>query len=88
MHHIWIFIVAIGLLNMPFGFWRKGVKKFSLAWFLAVHIPVPLAIGIRYLAGVGWNPSTLPFFIIAFLAGQFLGGRCIIFFQKRCRRQH
>jgi hypothetical protein len=85
MHHIWIFIIAIVLLNMPFGFWRKGVKKFSLAWFLAVHIPVPLAIGIRYLAGTGWDPSTLPFFIVAFFTGQFIGGRCKLFSQKKNR---
>lgn len=75
MHHIWILVLAIVLLNLPFGFWRKGVKKFSTTWFLAVHIPVPLAVGIRFCAGYGWKISTLPAFIAAFFIGQYMGGR-------------
>jgi len=82
MHHIWIFVLAIVLLNLPFGFWRKGVKKFSAAWFLAVHIPVPLAVGIRSLAGHGWNPSLLPVFITAFFVGQYLGGKFRLFLKR------
>jgi len=62
-------------LNLPFGYWRAGVRKFSPAWFVAVHAPVPLAIGLRLASGLGWRLSALPLFVAAFFAGQFLGGR-------------
>ncbi|MBW2593844.1 MAG: hypothetical protein JRE58_12745 [Deltaproteobacteria bacterium] len=88
MHHIWIFILAIVLLNLPFGFWRKGEKKFSLTWFLAVHIPVPLAVGIRFLAGYGWNPSSLPLFIAAFFTGQYVGGKFRSFLKQKPHHRH
>ena len=68
-------VAAVLVLNMPFGFWRAGTKRLTLPWFLAVHIPVPLAVGLRILAGVGLRLATLPLFIAAFFAGQLLGGK-------------
>ncbi len=65
----------IFLLNVPFGFWRAGVRKFSPAWFLAVHAPVPLAIGLRWASGLGFHLATLPLYVGAFVLGQFAGGR-------------
>jgi hypothetical protein len=62
-------------LNLPFGFWRAGVRKFSLPWFLAVHAPVPLIVAMRFAAGLGWRLSTFPVLVGAFFGGQMLGGR-------------
>lgn len=62
------------LLNLPFGFWRAGVKKFSVPWFLAIHIPVPLVITLRVISGLGWRFITFPALVGAFFTGQFLGG--------------
>ena len=72
-----VLLVAAGivLINLPFGYWRAGVRKFSPAWFVAVHAPVPLAIGLRYLAGVGFRWSILPVLVAAFFAGQLIGAR-------------
>jgi hypothetical protein len=69
--------VALGtfFLNLPFGFWRGGVRKFSLPWFLAVHAPVPVVAGMRYLAGVHWSFTTFPFLVGAYFGGQLLGAR-------------
>ena len=72
---MWFVAGFILVLNLPFGFWRAGVRRFSPSWFLAVHAPVPLAIGARFLAGVGWRLRLLPLFIGVYFAGQFLGGR-------------
>jgi hypothetical protein len=66
---------AILALNLPFGYWRAGVRKFSPQWFLAVHVPVPLAIGLRFALGLGFRLATLPLFVAAFFGGQFLGAR-------------
>lgn len=72
---IWIIALAIVVLNLPFGFWRAGVRKFSWQWFVAVHAPVPLAIGLRLASSLGWHLATLPLFVAAFFGGQYLGGR-------------
>jgi hypothetical protein len=67
--------LAVLLINLPFGYWRAGVRRFTLSWFLAVHAPVPLVVGLRVVAGVGWRLSTVPVLASAFLVGQLLGGR-------------
>lgn len=63
------------LLNLPMGYVRAGSRKFSLPWFVAVHAAVPVVAGLRLLTGIGWRPETLPLFVAAYAAGQFLGGR-------------
>lgn len=67
--------LAIFVMNLPFGYWRAGTRKLSFAWFLSVHLPVPLIILLRIASGVGFQLATLPFTIGAFALGQFLGGR-------------
>jgi len=71
-----LMVVAVGVLvlNIPFGFWRVGVRKFSLAWFLAVHLPIPCVVALRFHSGLGWNPISFPFVIAAYVTGQYLGG--------------
>ena len=27
------------LINLPFGYMRKKTRKFSLKWFLCIHLP-------------------------------------------------
>ncbi len=66
--------VAVIMLNLPFGFWRAGAKKFTRPWFLAVHAPVPLVILLRVFSGLGWQLSSFPVLVGAFFTGQFLGG--------------
>ncbi len=66
---------AVLALNLPFGFWRAGVVRFSRSWLLAVHAPVPLVVAIRVLSGLGWHLITFPILVGAFFTGQFLGGR-------------
>jgi len=72
---LWIAAALILLLNLPFGFWRAGLRKLSAPWFVSVHAPVPLAIGIRFALGLAFHWSTLPVFVAAFFGGQWLGGR-------------
>lgn len=65
----------IFVMNLPFGAWRAGLRKLSPAWFLAIHVPVVLAIGLRLLLGVPFRLVTLPLFVAAFFLGQLAGGR-------------
>lgn len=63
------------LLNLPFGWWREGSRKFSVAWFLAIHLPVPFIILVRQAFGVRLVWTTVPFLLLAYFLGQFAGSR-------------
>ena len=60
MSNLAIVAVAVLVVNLPFGFWRAGVKRFTLQWFLSIHAPVPVVVGLRALSGLGWQLSTVP----------------------------
>jgi hypothetical protein len=72
---LWIAGILVFFINMPFGYWRSRVPKFSGQWILAVHMPVPLVIACRLFLGLGWHLITFPILIGAFFAGQFAGGK-------------
>jgi hypothetical protein len=65
------------LINIPFGYWRAGVRKFSFPWIVAVHAPVPLVIAMRFAAGIGYQKPllTVPVMVAAYFCGQWTGGR-------------
>jgi hypothetical protein len=71
-----LLIVAgiVFLINLPFGYWRAGTRRFSTPWFLAIHLPVPLIIVLRFSTGLGWHWTTFPALVGAFFAGQLAGG--------------
>lgn len=63
------------VINIPFGYWRQGVKKYGLQWVLAIHIPVPIVISLRYIFHLGFQLYTYPFMILAFFLGQWIGAQ-------------
>ena len=71
---LWAVALAVLVMNLPFGFWRAGVKRFTRPWFAAVHAPVPFVILLRVVSGLGWHLVSFPVLIGAFFTGQFLGG--------------
>ena len=70
-----VILAATFALNLPFGYWRAGVRKFSPQWFVAVHAVVPIVIGMRYAAGLPFRWGLLPLFIAAYFGGQYVGSR-------------
>jgi F0F1-type ATP synthase membrane subunit a len=71
---LWALALAVLVMNLPFGFWRAGVRRFTRSWFVAVHAPVPFVILLRVVSGLGWHLVSFPVLIGAFFTGQFLGG--------------
>lgn len=69
------------VLNIPFGYLRSHSKKFSLKWWMCVHIPVPLVVAARFALHA--NYQFIPLFILAAVAGQFIGGK--ISFKNDCK---
>jgi hypothetical protein len=72
---LWMAGILVFFINMPFGYWRARVRKFSAQWILAIHMPVPLVVACRIFLGLGWHFITFPILIGAFFAGQFAGGK-------------
>jgi hypothetical protein len=68
-------LALVWLANLPFGYWRAGLAKRSLPWFVAIHAPIPLVWLIRDGLGLDWRLATLPLFVGAYFLGQWLGGR-------------
>jgi len=79
---LWIAAILVFLINLPFGYWRSRVRKFSLQWILAIHAPVPLVVACRLLLGLGWHLVTFPVLVTAFFAGQFAGSKLQRFLQS------
>lgn len=71
--NLMIITFAVLLINIPFGYWRGSVRKFSLQWFLAVHIPVPFIIVLRINGEIGFALYTYIFLVSAFFTGQQIG---------------
>jgi hypothetical protein len=69
-----IMAIAIFLFNIPFGYWRANVRRLSLQWYFAIHIPVPFIIFVRVALDVGWHWFTFAVFILSFFLGQLAGG--------------
>jgi len=73
-------LVITFTVNIPFGFWRAHAKRIGnkAEWALAVHLPVPLVVLMRYLAGLSWNLEGAPLilvFVLAYFLGQRTGGK-------------
>jgi hypothetical protein len=62
------------IVNIPFGYWRASVDRFSWRWFLAIHIPVLFVIGLRLASHLGFAWYTYVVMITAFFLGQKIGG--------------
>jgi len=67
--------IIVFLVNIPFGYWRANVDKFSLQWFLSIHLPIPFIILLRIYSGIGFEFITYPVMIAAFFIGQFAGNK-------------
>ena len=68
-------VVATFLVNLPFGWWRARLRKFSPAWFVAIHAPVPIVVALRFALGLPFRWALLPVFVAAYFGGQFVGSR-------------
>ena len=63
------------ILNLPFGYWRINVRKFSFQFFLAIHLSIPFIILFRIVSGSGFELMTFFFTVPAFFLGQLIGSK-------------
>ena len=73
--HMGAAVFLTWLVNLPFGYWRASLKKLSFKWFLAIHLPIPFVVILRFVFHLGFQLYTYPFLVTAFFFGQFVGAR-------------
>ena len=78
--------ILVFLLNVPFGYWRANVRRLSLQWYLAIHIPVPFIIALRLLSDIGFAWHTYVFLVGSFFLGQQVGARMMRWIHAHCTR--
>lgn len=69
-----ISLLAFSLLsNIPLGYLREETERFSIRWFVYIHLSIPIIVALRYSLGFGWQ--VIPFSIACAVAGQIFGSR-------------
>ena len=61
------------LVNLPLGRLRARSRKYSVAWFAAIHASIPVIVILRVWQDVPWGWA--PLFVLCAVSGQWLGGR-------------
>ena len=60
------------IISIPCGYIRQNYPKFSITWWILIHLPIPLIILLRIKAGLNWH--FIPMTLGGSVAGQVLGG--------------
>jgi len=81
-----VIALLVFILNIPFGYWRANVRKFSTQWFLAIHIPVPFIVAMRIFSGIGFSWYTYVFLVGGFFLGQRAGAWLTAKVHARCQQ--
>lgn len=73
----WALMALIGgtalAVNIPLGYAREGFRRFSIGWFVCVHLSVPLIAWLRLVNQVSaWG---IPAFVACAVLGQIAGGK-------------
>lgn len=59
--------------NIPLGYLRENAPKYSLRWFVFIHLSIPFIVGLRLTNDISWR--AIPFTLALAVVGQWLGGR-------------
>ncbi len=65
--------LAAFILNLPFGYLRAPVRKFSFWWFFYIHAPIPAIFILRTQAGL--PKKIIPILFASAILGQVIGAR-------------
>ncbi|UCF31341.1 MAG: hypothetical protein JSV26_02685 [bacterium] len=68
-----VLLSATFVLTLPFGAWRARCRKFTLKWWLAIHLIIPVIILMRMWGGFSY--SYIPLFLASTVLGQIAGGK-------------
>lgn len=67
-----LLVFALGV-NLPLGYMRETSRKFSVRWFVLIHLSVPFIIALRIMLSFPWH--VIPLTLACAVLGQILGAR-------------
>ncbi len=73
-------VVLSLIISFPCGYVRENIRKYSILWWVLIHLPIPIIVVLRMKAGLNWH--FIPLTLGSSIAGQVLGGR----FNRRRKR--
>ena len=81
----WALMTLVGAaaltVNIPLGYAREGFRRFSIGWFICVHLSVPFIAWLRLSNHVSaWG---IPAFVACAVLGQIAGGKARRFHRGR-----
>lgn len=71
-------ILIVGLIvlsitiSVPCGYARQNFPKYSVMWWILIHLPIPFIVLLRIKAGLNWH--FIPITLLSSIAGQIIGG--------------
>ena len=66
-------LAATFVITLPFGVWRATCRKFTIQWWLAIHLVIPFIFLMRRWGGFSY--WYIPLFLASTVLGQIVGGR-------------
>jgi hypothetical protein len=61
------------IITLPFGTWRANCRKFTVQWWLAIHLVIPFIFIMRRWGGFSY--WYIPLFLASTVLGQIAGGK-------------
>mgnify|MGYP006954408768 CR=1 FL=1 len=68
---IWLVVLAL-IISIPCGYARQNFPKYSIMWWVLIHLPIPVIVILRIKAGLNWH--FIPLTLGGSVAGQMIGG--------------
>lgn len=68
-----VLLIITFVITLPFGVWRVRCRKFTIQWWLAIHLVIPFIFLMRRWGGFSY--WYIPLFLASTVLGQIVGGR-------------
>lgn len=65
-------VVLAFVISIPCGYARQNFPKYSIMWWVLIHLPIPIIVLLRIKAGLNWH--YIPLTLGSSVAGQIIGG--------------
>ena len=65
-------VVLAFIISIPCGYARQNFPKYSIMWWVLIHLPIPIIVLLRIKAGLNWH--YIPLTLGSSIAGQIIGG--------------
>lgn len=72
---LWTLSLLVFILSLACGYWRASVRKFSGQWTLAMFLPALCIVALGIYSGIDFRLKTYAAAAVAYLLGEFVGGR-------------